>query len=288
MGCRRPTTSAVRLAGRQGAKNRCWRRRRCSGRSCCPIRSATAISNSLDPADYAAEWKWDGIRVQAVARRRHAPALFAHRRRYLRRLSRSRRRRCIFDGVARRRTAGRRHGALQCRPARFSDLQQRLNRKTVTPKMQAAISRPSCAATTCSSDGDEDLRALPLRRAARPALEIIEHARPEPLRPLAAGRLLVDWEELDGCAGAAASRHRRRDAQAPGSALSRRPAERSVVQVEARSAHRRRGADVCPARPRQALELLLRLSPSASGRDAGWRSSWCRSARPISASPTRN
>ena len=37
---------------------------------------------------------------------------------------------------------------LAARPARFSDLQQRLNRKTVSPKMQRAVSRPSSAATT--------------------------------------------------------------------------------------------------------------------------------------------
>ena len=34
---------------------------------------------------------------------------------------------------------------------------------------------------------------------------------------------------------------------------------RGLVQVEARRAHRRRRADVCPARPRQALVLLFRL-----------------------------
>ena len=53
----------------------------------------------LDPADYAAEWKWDGIRVQAVreggVRRLYSP----HRRRHLRRLSRRCRRRCDFEGV---------------------------------------------------------------------------------------------------------------------------------------------------------------------------------------------
>ena len=37
----------------------------------------------LDPADYAAEWKWDGIRVQAVNEGGAAPALHPHRRRHL-------------------------------------------------------------------------------------------------------------------------------------------------------------------------------------------------------------
>ena len=71
-------------------------------------------------------------------------------------------------------------------------------------------------------------------------------------------------------------------------ALSRRAAEGPVVQVEARSAHGRRGADVCAARPRQALELLFRLHVRRLVGPPKARRSWCRSARPISASPTRS
>ncbi len=53
---------AVRLGhGRRAADRR--RRCRCSARSCSPTRSRTL---KLDLADYAAEWKWDGIRVQLV------------------------------------------------------------------------------------------------------------------------------------------------------------------------------------------------------------------------------
>ena len=49
---------------------------------------------ALDPADFIAEWKWDGIRVQAVSgtargRRARDAALFAHRRGHLEELSRS-------------------------------------------------------------------------------------------------------------------------------------------------------------------------------------------------------
>ena len=57
-----------------------------------PVMLAQALDEAdfakLDPGDYAAEWKWDGIRVQAVAEKRRAQALFAHRRRHLRRLPR--------------------------------------------------------------------------------------------------------------------------------------------------------------------------------------------------------
>ncbi len=37
---------------------------------------------ALDAGIYRAEWKWDGIRVQLVAKRRRVPHLFTHRRRY--------------------------------------------------------------------------------------------------------------------------------------------------------------------------------------------------------------
>jgi DNA ligase-1 len=52
-----------------------------------PVMLAQAIDEvtdfaKLDANDYAAEWKWDGIRVQAGERRRAAPALQPHRRRY--------------------------------------------------------------------------------------------------------------------------------------------------------------------------------------------------------------
>ena len=76
-----------------------------------PVMLAHALDEAefakLDPADYAAEWKWDGIRVQAVEREGRAKALFAHRRRHLRRLSRHPRA-PRFRGRDRRRAAGRR------------------------------------------------------------------------------------------------------------------------------------------------------------------------------------
>ncbi len=50
--------------------------------------------SGLDPADYVAEWKWDGIRVQLVGRGARSAALFALRRRHRRGFSGYRRRRC--------------------------------------------------------------------------------------------------------------------------------------------------------------------------------------------------
>jgi len=118
----------------------------------------------LDPADYAAEWKWDGIRVQAVAE--------AGRRRLYSRtgddisgafpdLVEA----LAFDAAI--------DGELLVRQpdgggvASFSDLQQRLNRKTVTP---AHLRRypAHLRAYDLLQLGPTDLRPLPFaeRRAA--------------------------------------------------------------------------------------------------------------------------
>ncbi|RJG46682.1 cisplatin damage response ATP-dependent DNA ligase [Mesorhizobium sp. DCY119] len=145
----------------------------------------------LDPADYAAEWKWDGIRVQAVCeggvRRLYSrtgddispafPDLVEA---------------MVFDGAL--------DGELlvgdpSCQTGTFSDLQQRLNRKTVTPKMQQ--SHPVFVRCyDLLQDGTEDLRALPfIERRAR--LEAFV-AKLDPTRfdlsPLAP---FADWAALE-------------------------------------------------------------------------------------------
>jgi DNA ligase 1 len=90
--------------------------------------------SGLNPADFVAEWKWDGIRVQAVAsggvRRLYSrtgedlslafPDLLAA---------------LSFDGALDGELLVRRDGAV----ASFSDLQQRLNRKTVTRAQLASL-----------------------------------------------------------------------------------------------------------------------------------------------------
>ncbi|MBP7003642.1 cisplatin damage response ATP-dependent DNA ligase [Amaricoccus sp.] len=121
----------------------------------------------LDPAAFAAEWKWDGIRVQAATgggRRRlysrtgddisHAfPDLVEA---------------LTFDGAL--------DGELLVRAghggaASFSDLQQRLNRKTVTPAQMRRFPAFLRAYDLLALDGS-DLRPLPFaeRRAALEAL----------------------------------------------------------------------------------------------------------------------
>ena len=110
----------------------------------------------LDPADYAAEWKWDGIRVQAVSEG-------GVRRLYSRTgddISGA-----FPDLVDAMDFEGAIDGELLVGdPAdatgTFSDLQQRLNRKTVSAKMREQYP----AFVRCYdllASGEDDLRALP-------------------------------------------------------------------------------------------------------------------------------
>ncbi len=111
----------------------------------------------LEPADYAAEWKWDGIRVQAAAEG-------GVRRLYSRTgedvagafpdLTDAIDFEAVLDGELLVGAPG--------ATGTFSDLQQRLNRKSVSPKIQAQYP----AFMRCYDLlqlGEEDLRGLPLR-----------------------------------------------------------------------------------------------------------------------------
>jgi DNA ligase-1 len=130
-----------------------------------PVMLAQAIDEEadfrkLDPNDYAAEWKWDGIRVQAVieggTRRLYSrtgdeisgafPDLMDA---------------LDFEGVIDGELLVIRGGQV----APFGELQQRLNRKTVDGKLMAKFPA-SIRAYDILADGEEDLRALPfaLRR----------------------------------------------------------------------------------------------------------------------------
>ncbi|MEH0194949.1 cisplatin damage response ATP-dependent DNA ligase [Caulobacter sp. CCNWLY153] len=125
-----------------------------------PVMLAQAIDEAvdfakLDPADYAAEWKWDGIRVQAVSERgerrlytRTGDDISATFPDVLEALD--------FEGALDGELLVMRAGAV----ASFGDLQQRLNRKTVDGKLMAA--HPAgIRAYDLLLDGEEDLRGLP-------------------------------------------------------------------------------------------------------------------------------
>jgi len=124
---------------------------------------------TLDPADFMAEWKWDGIRVQAVAARqddRHDGATIA--RLYSRTgedISKS-----FPDLLEALHLPGAIDGELLImrdrRVQSFNVLQQRLNRKTVMPRLVAEFPA-HLRAYDLLADGEEDLR--PLAFAARRA-----------------------------------------------------------------------------------------------------------------------
>lgn len=138
---------------------------------------------AIDPADYAVEWKWDGIRVQAIANEH------GHVRIYSRTgdeitgafpdlVEALALKSAVLDGEL----LVVRDGAI--RP--FGELQQRLNRKTVSAK-QMADYPAHLRVYDLLTEGDEDLRPLPFR-ARRARLEhfaAANHAERHSLSPLA-------------------------------------------------------------------------------------------------------
>jgi DNA ligase-1 len=136
-----------------------------------PVMLAHAIEDvdfpKLDAADFTAEWKWDGIRVQAVTGRGedNAPVTRLY----------SRTGEDITGSFPDLLSALHQPGAvdgelLVLRDGRvqtFNVLQQRLNRKTVTPKLTKEFPI-HLRAYDLLSEGDEDLRTRPfLERRAR-------------------------------------------------------------------------------------------------------------------------
>jgi DNA ligase-1 len=167
--------------------------------------------DKLDPADYAAEWKWDGIRVQITAES-------ATRRIYSRTgddvsgafpdLVEAIDFEGTIDGELLVGTPPEKTGS-------FSELQQRLNRKTVSPKLMTQY--PAFARCyDLLQAGDEDLRPLPFReRRDRLAaflteldptrfdlsplvpfesLEDLEKHRQSPPHPVIEGIMLKRWD----------------------------------------------------------------------------------------------
>ncbi len=153
-----------------------------------PIDAAVDFTK-LDPADYVAEWKWDGIRVQAVSER-------GQRRLYTRTgddISTSFPdviEALNFEGVIDGELLVMRDGAL----APFGDLQQRLNRKTVDAR-QLADFPAGIRAYDLMLDGEEDLRDLAFveRRARLEAFVARLKTTRIDLSPL---QPFSTWEEL--------------------------------------------------------------------------------------------
>ncbi|MEJ0060189.1 MAG: cisplatin damage response ATP-dependent DNA ligase [Terricaulis sp.] len=159
-----------------------------------PVMLAHALDETdlpkLDATAYAAEWKWDGIRVQAVIEggekrlyTRTAEDVSGAFPDVLDALS--------FEGAI--------DGELLARSdtggvASFNDLQQRLNRKRVDAKMMARY--PAfIRAYDLLADGEEDLRALDFgtRRTRLEAFLFAHGSERLDLSPLVEAR---DWEGL--------------------------------------------------------------------------------------------
>jgi DNA ligase-1 len=109
----------------------------------------------LDPADYAAEWKWDGIRVQAV-NERGVRRLYSRTGDIISEAFPDVIDGLDFDGVIDGELLVMRGGEA----ASFGDLQQRLNRKTADARLMAT--HPAgIRAYDVLLDGETDVRHLP-------------------------------------------------------------------------------------------------------------------------------
>src|SRR5260370_23428130 len=149
---------------------------------------------NLDPADFVAEWKWDGIRVQAAAGR------LADGRRIARLYSRTGEdisgafpdlaEALDFDGALDGELLIMREGRVQS----FNVLQQRLNRKTVSPKLLAEFPA-HLRAYDLLVEGEEDLREKPfVERRAR--LEAFVARLASPRIDLSPRVSVASWDEL--------------------------------------------------------------------------------------------
>jgi DNA ligase-1 len=163
-----------------------------------PVMLSHAIEETdftaLDPAAYCAEWKWDGIRVQAVAATQ--PSGTRLTRLYSRTgedisgsfpdLADALR----FDGAIDGELLIMRDGRVQS----FNVLQQRLNRRTVTPKLLAEFPA-HLRAYDLLVEGDQDLREQPLR-VRRARLEALVARLHEPRIDLSPQIAFAGWEAL--------------------------------------------------------------------------------------------
>ena len=159
-----------------------------------PVMLAHALDEGIDlgklnPADFAAEWKWDGIRVQAVCEggekrlwsrtgdeiSKSFPDLMDS---------------LDFEGALDGELLVVRNGAV----APFADLQQRLNRKSVDAKLIKAFPA-AIRAYDLLADGDEDTRPLPFA-ARRLRLEAFVTAHPSPRLSISPLVPFVAWDEL--------------------------------------------------------------------------------------------
>lgn len=146
----------------------------------------------LDPAGYAAEWKWDGIRVQLSARGGTA-RLFSRTGDEISGVFPDLLDGVNFDAVLDGELLVERDGAI----APFNDLQQRLNRKTVTKAMLSDY--PAWLRLyDILLEGGEDLRSLPFQQRRERLEAWYDRERPPriDLSPLVAFETLAELRDL--------------------------------------------------------------------------------------------
>lgn len=172
-----------------------------------PVMLAVALDEAvdferLDPADYAAEWKWDGIRVQAVLEG-GVRRLYSRTGDEISRAFPDLMEALDFEGAL--------DGELlvirASQVAPFGDLQQRLNRKTVSAKTMQAHPAAIRAYDLLAVAG-EDTRGLPFSERRR-RLEAFVAAHPSPRLTVSELVPFESWEALaaeraDPAPGAAA------------------------------------------------------------------------------------
>ncbi|APG07834.1 ATP-dependent DNA ligase [Bradyrhizobium japonicum] len=192
-----------------------------------PVMLAHAIEDTdfaaLDPADYIAEWKWDGIRVQAVAGRDDRGQITA--RLYSRTgedITGS-----FPDLVPSLRLAGAIDGELlilrEGRVQSFNVLQQRLNRKVVSPKLIKEFPI-HLRAYDLLGDDENDLRELPFAER-RERLETFIGKLDDPRIDLSPTVPFASWQALTAARADPASAGAGEDADAvEGVMLKRRDA----------------------------------------------------------------
>jgi DNA ligase-1 len=181
-----------------------------------PVMLAHAIEQtdfaSLDPADFTAEWKWDGIRVQAVSG-------LAEDRSVVTRLY-SRTGEDITASFPDLLSSLHRPGAIDGellvmrdnRVQSFNVLQQRLNRKSVTPKLTKEFP-VHLRAYDLLSDGENDLRELPFEER-RQRLEAFVAKLYAPRVDLSLQIPFASWDQLAAARANPAAANAGADAEA--------------------------------------------------------------------------
>ncbi len=159
-----------------------------------PVMLAQAIDEekdfaSYEAADYAAEWKWDGIRVQAVSERGQKK-LYSRTGDEIGQAFPDVIDFLNFEGVIDGELLVMRDGAV----ATFGELQQRLNRKSADAKLLAKYPA-SIRAYDLLLDGEEDLRSLPFGER-RKRLEAFVAQASSPRIDLSPLQPFSGWDEL--------------------------------------------------------------------------------------------